>query len=136
MGFDKGRDTSKITVLDEVKKDNKKISSDGVMIPQIDNDINSTDVEQNNENNLGSNLKKYYKIITRYRNGEFGDENLSFAEILNAAGEMNLLNQMNADEIQYLVKNSFGITKMMFLEIKKKNKKRIKGQKLNFPSNK
>lgn len=77
------------------------------------------DLLENNEKYLSSNLNKFNNIITRYRNGEFGEKHLSLAEILEASGEKDLVNQMSVSEIQYLIDNSSGITKMMFLEAKK-----------------
>lgn len=76
-------------------------------------------MDVNNERSLSLNLEKYYNIITRYQNGEFGSSELSLAEILDAAGERDLLNQMSISEIEYLIDNCSGITKMMFLELKK-----------------
>lgn len=120
MDLNKDKDTFKIIALNGIiDEDSKKASLDVIVIPQEANNVNDNDVGQNNENNLTLNLEGYYKIITRYRNGEFGDEHLSLAEILDAAGEKDLLKRMSISEIQYLIDNSSGITKMMFLEVKK-----------------
>ena len=72
-----------------------------------------------NDNGLSINLEKYYDVITRYRNGDFGTEHLSLAEILEAAGEKELMSQMSIEEIRYLIDTSSGITRMMFIELKK-----------------
>jgi len=67
-------------------------------------------------------LKKYYNIMDMYKNGEFGTEHLSLAEILERAGEPDLINRMNQSEIQHLIDNSTGLMKHMFIELKSKIK--------------
>ena len=67
-------------------------------------------------------LKKYYNIMDMYKNGEFGTEHLSLAEILEKAGEPDLINRMNQSEIQHLIDNSTGLKKHMFIELKSKIK--------------
>lgn len=70
--------------------------------------------------NISVNIEIYNNIITRYKNGEFGDKPLSLFEILKKSNEENLINEMNISEIQYLIDNSSGLLKMLFLEAKKK----------------
>ena len=67
-------------------------------------------------------LKKYYNIMDMYKNGEFGTEHLSLAEILEKAGDPDLINRMNQSEIQHLIDNSTGLKKHMFIELKSKIK--------------
>lgn len=73
-----------------------------------------------NEENLNDNIKKYNNIMQQYRNGKFGEENLTLKEILVAAGEPNLLNEMTISEIQYLCDHSSGMLKSMFSSLQKK----------------
>lgn len=63
-------------------------------------------------------LQKYNDIMERYRNGEFGDEHLSIYEILQRAGEPELLKNLNSSEIQQLIETSSGMTKYMFSNLK------------------
>ena len=56
-------------------------------------------------------INRYYEIMRKYREGKYGNENLNVYEILNIAGEPNLLNQMRLDELIYLEKNSSGENK-------------------------
>jgi len=67
-------------------------------------------------------LKKYYHIMDMYKKGEFGTEHLSLAEILEKAGEPDLIDRMNQSEIQHLIDNSTGLKKHMFIELKSKLK--------------
>lgn len=67
-------------------------------------------------------LKKYYHIMDLYKKGEFGTEHLSLAEILEKAGEPDLIDKMNQSEIQHLIDNSTGLKKHMFIELKSKIK--------------
>lgn len=120
MGLDKDMNISRITASNGInKEDSNRAFLDGIVIPRTDIEVNVVVAGQNNENNLSPNLEKYYKIITKYKNGDFSDEHLSLAEILDTAGESDLLNQMSISEIQYLIDNSSGITKMIFSEVKK-----------------
>ncbi len=67
-------------------------------------------------NTLTKNVERYNAIMAQYRNGEFGDEPLTLYEILLFANEEDLINQMSLYELQYLVDNSSGTTKMLFIE--------------------
>ncbi len=71
------------------------------------------------EEKISDNIKKYYNIIQRYRNGEFGKEHLTLHEILTIANEQNLLNDMTITEVQYLCEHSSGMLKLMFLSLQK-----------------
>ena len=73
-----------------------------------------------NEEKLNSNIEKYNNILQRYRNGEFGEKTLTLQEILIAANEPNLLNEMTSSEVQYLCDHSSGMLKSMFLLLQKK----------------
>ena len=63
---------------------------------------------------ITENIKKYKTIMAQYRNGEFGSEHLSLHEILCRANEKDLINQMSLYELQYLLDNSFGFSRMLF----------------------
>ena len=66
-----------------------------------------------------NNIEKYNEIMARYENGEFGNSHLSLKQILVRANEENLLEQMSLEEIDYLIEYNSGLTRLMFLEIKK-----------------
>lgn len=66
-----------------------------------------------------NNIEKYNEIITRYEKGEFGNNQLVLKQILILANEENLLEKMNLEEVNYLIEHSSGLTRLMFLEIKK-----------------
>ena len=66
-----------------------------------------------------NNIEKYNEIMARYEKGEFGNNHLSLKQILACANEENLLEQMSLEEIDYLIEHNKGLTKFMFLEIKK-----------------
>ena len=68
---------------------------------------------------FSSNLEKYQDILNRYRNGEFGNDHLTMYEILERAGESELFAKMDLSEIEVLINESSGLTKKMFLAIKK-----------------
>ena len=67
--------------------------------------------------------RKYYHIMDMYKKGEFGAHHLSLHDILEKAGESDLFDKMNQNEIQYLIDNSSGLTKYMFIELKSKKNK-------------
>lgn len=67
-----------------------------------------------------NNVEKYKRIMEKYRRGEYGNTHLSLYEILNIASEPNLLQNMTIDELEEVEKESFGMQRMMFEEIKKK----------------
>ncbi len=71
-------------------------------------------LENHEQKELSENLEKYYSIMNRYHNGAFGDSHLTLREILDKAGESDLLDKMSIEEIQVLVNQSTGLTKMMF----------------------
>jgi len=48
---------------------------------------------------------KYREIMQRYRNGEYGKDHLSLYEILEKAGEQNLLKQLTLREVLELIKH-------------------------------
>ncbi len=69
-----------------------------------------------------SNVIKYKELMKRYRDGEFGSTPLTLAEILKASNEYSLLEDMSCEEVEELLKESTGMTKMIFshiLELKK-----------------
>ena len=67
-------------------------------------------------------ITKLKEIIENYRNGEYGD-NLTLEQILECAKEKDLTKRMSIMELQYLIDNSTGITKMLFM--KEKNDKSL-----------
>ena len=64
-------------------------------------------------------LQKYNEIMHKYRSGQFGDSNLTLNDVLKISGEDDLFDKMDAQDIQYLIDNSNGIAKMMYLGILK-----------------
>lgn len=65
-------------------------------------------------------LNEYNQIMAKYRNGEYGDENLSMYDILDKANNPNLINRLNLSEVQGLLDSASGITKKMFSALKQK----------------
>ena len=65
-------------------------------------------------------LEEYKEILNRYRNGEFGDELLSFHDILEKAGRLTILDEMSVEEITVLVDETFGMSKLLYLSIRNK----------------
>lgn len=61
----------------------------------------------------------YREIMERYRNGDFGNDNLSMHDILERAEHPKLLEEMDLEEIQELINNSNGFSKMLFLNVRK-----------------
>lgn len=59
-------------------------------------------------------VDEYNEIMSRYRSGEFGMENLPLQEILDKAGNPRLLEKMTVSELQHLRDVSSGLTKQMF----------------------
>lgn len=80
------------------------------------------------EQPLSTNLEKYNNIMLRYRNGEFGDQYLTLKEILEAANEKELFNEMSINELDYLILNSFGILKIFFASQKAKKIEALNNQ--------
>lgn len=64
------------------------------------------------------NLTKYKEIMENYRNGEYGCEHLTLDEILSIAGEPDLLRQLNLEELDELINNTFGMHKEVFVMLK------------------
>lgn len=63
---------------------------------------------------MGKYSDEYNKIMEQYRNGEFGEDNLSVYDILSKAGKPNLLEKMSIEELQELYENSSGMFKTLF----------------------
>ena len=74
---------------------------------------------EKNKEELSVNILKYNEIMKRYRNGEFGDNHLTLREILNASGETDLLNNMTAEELEYLALQSSGMLRLFFTKLQK-----------------
>ncbi len=66
-------------------------------------------------------LNRYYNIMERYQRGEFGEEHLTMAKILERGGVPKLLKEMSPSEIQCLIDKSYGMTKQMFSQIYNRN---------------
>lgn len=62
--------------------------------------------------------------MARYRNGEFGNVNLTLRQILHAAKEPDLLNNMTRDELEYLALQSSGMLKLLFSKLQKEREAR------------
>lgn len=75
-------------------------------------------------------LNKYNDIMTKYKNGEFGNDNLTMHEILERAGEADLFEKMNLSEIEVLINQSTGLAKNMFCIIKSRKVEKIKKMEL------
>lgn len=71
-------------------------------------------------------LNKYNDIITKYKNGDFGNDNLTMYEILERAGEIDFFEKMNLSEVDVLINQSTGLTKNMFCMIKNQKLEKIK----------
>ena len=56
-----------------------------------------------------NNIEKYNEIMSRYERGECSNTHLTLKQILILSNE----------EIDYLIEHNRGLTKLMFLEIKK-----------------
>ncbi len=65
-------------------------------------------------------LKKYNKIMADYHSGMFGDNHLTLHDILEKAGEPDLLTNMSLSEIQGIIASSSGLLKNMFSQIRKR----------------
>ncbi len=85
---------------------------------------NEKNTKQSEENM--NNIEKYNEIMARYEKGEFGNNHLALKQILILANEENLLEQMSLKEIDYLIEHKNGLTKLMFLEIKKQKISKLK----------
>ncbi len=65
-------------------------------------------------------LNKYNEIIRKYREGKYGEQNLSLYDILDRAGSGDLIDRLDLSEIQELFYSSSGITKKVFLILQKR----------------
>ncbi len=71
-------------------------------------------------------LNRYYNIMERYQSGEFGEEHLTMAKILERGGAPKLLKEMSLSEIRCLIDKSYGMTKQMFSQIYSRTEKSVK----------
>lgn len=89
-----------------------------VKVGHIDGVIN---VIGNNDKEKSNDVKTFEDIMKRYKNGEFGDKPLSMYEILEKAGQDELLEKMSYSDLHYLKnKASNGFTKMLFKLLEEK----------------
>lgn len=72
---------------------------------------------------MAEHLDEYYRIMLRYKLGEFGEECLSMRDILERAGKPNLLDEMDISELRVLADSSHGITKRLFNSIIKQKRR-------------
>lgn len=70
-------------------------------------------------------LNKYNNIMAKYKNGEYGNKNLSMYDILDKANSHDLISKLNLSEIEELLTSSSGITKMMFSMLKQKMESKV-----------
>ena len=63
---------------------------------------------------MSKHLEKYYEIMDRYRNGDFGNQHLTLFDILTAADAPDLIDKMTSEDLQILINNSTGLTKLMY----------------------
>ena len=99
----------------------KKMQDEGILTNYINAISNIYKI-----NIRSKNIEKYNSVMSSYRSGEYGEDNLTIAEILEIANEKNLIERMTLPELQYLSSNSSGITKLFFAEeIKKRLDKNI-----------
>ncbi len=77
--------------------------------------VNKMDMQY--ENNA---VQKYNDIMQRYRNGEFGDNYLTLAQIMAAAGEPDFFENLTIEEIDELINQSTGMLRMFFAGLKEK----------------
>lgn len=99
----------------------KKMQDEGILTNYINVISNIYKINIRSEN-----IEKYNSVMSSYRSGEYGEDNLTIAQILEMANEKNLIERMTLPELQYLSSNSSGITKLFFAEeIKKRLDKNI-----------
>ena len=79
---------------------------------------------------MSEQLDKYNRIMNEYRSGELGDTNLPMKSILENIGEEEIFNEMSIEDIDFLINNSTGMIKYMFLLIK--NKKMVNSDNVCF----
>lgn len=93
----------------------KKMQDEGILTNYINAISNIYKI-----NIRSKNIEKYNSVMSSYRSGEDGEDNLTIAQILEMANEKNLIERMTLPELQYLSSNSSGITKLFFAEEIKK----------------
>lgn len=99
----------------------KKMQDEGILTNYINAISNIYKI-----NIRSKNIEKYNYVMSSYRSGDYGEDNLTIAQILEMANEKNLIERMTLPELQYLSSNSTGITKLFFAEeIKKRLDKNI-----------
>ena len=69
---------------------------------------------------LSNHVQEYNEIMQRYWNGEFGDTNLTLAQIFTAAGEPNFWDKLTVEEVECLLNQSSGILRMFFAQLRDK----------------
>lgn len=70
-------------------------------------------------------LNKYNNIMAKYKNGEYGNKNLSMYDILDKADSHDLITKLNLSEIEELLSLSSGIIKKMFSMLKQEMKSKV-----------
>ena len=70
-------------------------------------------------------LEKYKQIMNDYRSGKYGDKPLTMDKILKEAGEPDIFDKMEEEDIMTLIREATGMSKMaysMALDAKRKQK--------------
>lgn len=93
----------------------KKMQDEGILTNYINAISNIYKINIRSEN-----IEKYNSVMSSYRSGEYGEDNLTIAQILEMANEKKLIERMTIPELQNLSSNSSGITKLFFAEEIKK----------------
>lgn len=70
-------------------------------------------------------LNQYNDIMTKYKQGEYGNENLSMYDILNKANGHDIIDGLNLSEIQNLLDSASGITRKMFSILKQSKERSV-----------
>lgn len=63
-------------------------------------------------------LEKYNKIMSKYHDGDFGRDFLTLAEILEKAGEPNLLREMSINDLEEIIGKHTGQIRSMLCDIR------------------
>lgn len=74
-------------------------------------------------------LNKYNEIISRYRSGAFGNENLSLYDVLKKANASDLVDNMDLSELYNLFNSTSGITKEIFYMLWKETEVKVASMK-------
>lgn len=79
--------------------------------------VEKMDMLNENTNNA---VQKYKEIMQRYRSGEFGNDHLTLAQILEAAGEPDFFDSLTVEDVDELLNQSSGMLRAFFARLKEK----------------